>query len=98
MIYPHYLQVAALPLVYSPTVKSGECPSLAVVFISFLATQEKAMCLQMSLTAAEVSIKLPFVLEEKKPIQSHSELNALDGNSVGLQGPPEVGISHILTH
>lgn len=36
------------------------------------------MCLKMSQGAAEVKIKLIFVLVEKKLIQPHSELNALE--------------------
>lgn len=73
-------------------------PQFATVFISFSATHEKRMCLKMSQIAAEVKIKLLFVLVEKKPIQPHSELNALDGNSVGLRGTHGLGILHILTH
>lgn len=36
------------------------------------------MCLKMSQGAAEVKIKLIFVLVEKKLFQPHSELNALE--------------------
>ena len=54
------------------------------------------MWLKMSQIAAEVTIKLISVLIEKKPIQPHSEVNALTGgNSVGFHGIRGSGILHI---
>lgn len=73
-------------------------PHFATVFISFLATHEKRMCSKMSQIAAEGNNKLISVLEQKKPMRPHSELNAMDENSVVFYGTHGLGILRLLTH
>lgn len=73
-------------------------PHFATVFISFLATSEKRMCSKMSQIAAEGNNKLIPVLEQKQPMRPHSELNAMDENSVAFHGTHDLGILHLLTY